>query len=303
MEFPAVRCGSERCSMRQEKQVVRDFYDTYGWEKEADGKYRDTSAFVDLRPVLDDYARKTHRRVLQFLPHHGECLLDAGSGAIAHPEYLEYSAHYNRRLCVDLSAKALTEARTKLGRKGIYVLADLTQLPFADNTFDATVSAHTLYHVPYDEQEVAVRELHRTLAPGGTCVIVYAWPTDWFHRARQQYRSILRFIARIPGLRRLKIIILGEHKAPPGGRAAPPDSTRPPLYYQPHDYRWFKNTFAGSLRIDIRAWRSVDRSFTEACVPNNRVGHLMMRIILWCEETFPHLLGRLGRYALIIITK
>ena len=39
--------------MRQEKQVVRDFYDTYGWEKEADGKYRDTSAFVDLRPVLD----------------------------------------------------------------------------------------------------------------------------------------------------------------------------------------------------------------------------------------------------------
>ncbi|UCG17060.1 MAG: class I SAM-dependent methyltransferase [Phycisphaerales bacterium] len=289
--------------MRQEKQVVRDFYDTYGWEKEADGKYKDTSAFVDLRPVLDDYAQRTHRRVLQSLPRHGECLLDAGSGAIAHAEYLEYSARYKWRLCVDLSAKALTEARTKLGDKGICVLADLTELPFADNTFDATVSAHTLYHVPYDEQEAAVWELYRTLAPGKTCVIVYAWPNDWFQRARQCYRRFLQLIAKIPGARRLKIMILGEYKPPRGGRADPAASSRPPLYYQPHDYRWFQNTFAASLNMEIRAWRSVDRSFTEACVPNNRAGRLIMRIVFWCEEVFPHLLGRLGRYALIIIRK
>lgn len=289
--------------MRQEKQVVRDFYDKYGWDKEADGKYKDTRAFVDLRPVLDDYAQRTHRRVLQFIPHHGECFLDAGSGAIAHPEYLQYSDRYRWRLCVDLSTKALTEARTKLGDKGIYVLADLTNLPFADNTFDATVSAHTLYHVPYDEQEAAVWELHRTLAPGKTCVIIYAWPDDWFHRARRRYLATLRSIAKIPGARRLKTMILGEHKAPPDDNADPAASTRPPLYYQPHDYRWFQNTFAASLNMEIRAWRSVDRAFTEACVPSNRVGRVMMRIIFWCEEAFPYLLGRLGRYALIIIRK
>ncbi len=37
--------------MRQEKQVVRDFYDLYGWEKSADGVYKDTRTSWNLRSL------------------------------------------------------------------------------------------------------------------------------------------------------------------------------------------------------------------------------------------------------------
>jgi SAM-dependent methyltransferase len=292
--------------MRAEKQVVREFYDTFGWEKDSEGAYKDTVAFVDRRPVLDAYSRKTHRRVLQFLAPRGEYFLDAGCGAIPHAEYLEYARNYRWRICVDLSTKALTEARAKVGAKGLLVAADVTRLPFGDDTFDGVISAHVLYHVPYDEQEAAVRELYRVLAPGGTCVIVYTWPGYWYSRLHGWSTAVLCRIARIPGVRPAAGVaraLVGAGTRPAGdtGRCIPPQ--RPPLYFRPHDHRWFRRTFAGTIRMEIRSWRSVDRLFTQRLVPEGVFGRLMMKGVYWAEELFPHLLGRMGRYPLIILRK
>jgi SAM-dependent methyltransferase len=75
------------------------------------------------------------------------------------------------------------------------VLADVRTLPYTDATFDAVVSTSTLDHFDtVDEIAVALRELHRVLAPGGALVVSLdnlanplvalrnALPFDWLHR-------------------------------------------------------------------------------------------------------------------------
>ncbi len=66
-----------------------------------------------------------------FWPGPGRFLLDAGSGPIQYPEYLTYSDGYRYRVCVDISAVALVEARRRIGKQGLFVVADVSALPFA----------------------------------------------------------------------------------------------------------------------------------------------------------------------------
>lgn len=47
--------------------------------------------------------------------------------------------------------------------------ADVTKLPFEDNSFDLILCAHVLEHVPNDRDAIA--ELYRVLRPGGKAVI------------------------------------------------------------------------------------------------------------------------------------
>lgn len=299
---PGHRCSS----MRPEKQVVRDFYDLYGWKKSADGVYKDTSAFVDRRPVLDGYRHRTHMRVSKFLLAQGEYFLDAGCGAIPHREYLEYSRGYRHRVCVDLSEKALKEARAKLGDHGLYVVADVTNLPFANHTIDGAVSAHVLYHVPYDEQEAGVRELYRTLARGRVGVIIYTWPDYWYSWLRRCYVWLCMLFGKLPGIRgawNVIRMIAGKHRQAAGNDQCVTGDERPPLYFRPHDRRWFRQTFGAKVSMEIRAWRSVDRLFTERMIPDNSFGRFLLAVIFRCEDLFPHLLGRIGRYPLIILRK
>jgi SAM-dependent methyltransferase len=49
------------------------------------------------------------------------------------------------------------------------VHADVTELPFADDSFDLVVCLHVLEHVPDDRK--AIREFYRVLRPGGRAVL------------------------------------------------------------------------------------------------------------------------------------
>jgi ubiquinone/menaquinone biosynthesis C-methylase UbiE len=285
--------------VRREKQIVQEFYDNFGWDRGDDGFYRDTSTFVDLRPVLDDYYRKTHRLVKSFIPAHGQYFLDAGCGAIANAEDLQYSLGYRWRVCVDFSKRALWEARSRLGAEGFFVLADITKLPFKDNVFDGTVSAHVLYHVPEDEQEAALRELHRTVKRGGSCVIIYTWPICWLTKVAT-FAQALGSIVMIPTTFWRN---LSRATAPQPKNVRESRQSHPPIYYHPHDYQWFDNTLPSEWDFDIRCWRSVDKIFTTTLVPNNFLGRLLMNLIFWFETRFPHLSARIGRYPMVVLRK
>ncbi|MCJ7718148.1 MAG: class I SAM-dependent methyltransferase, partial [Anaerolineales bacterium] len=54
----------------------------------------------------------------------------------------------------DLSPGMLEEAKNILGENfGVYYSAiDTQQIPFADNSFEAVIANHMLYHVPFIEQ-------------------------------------------------------------------------------------------------------------------------------------------------------
>src|SRR5690606_10436432 len=111
-------------------------------------------------------------RVNRHIKPGGRYLLDAGSGPVQWPEYLTYSESYRFRICLDISMIALKEARQRLGENGLYVVADITNLPFASNVFDGVVSLHTLHHLTLADQKIAYFDIHRVLLPEAAAVVV-----------------------------------------------------------------------------------------------------------------------------------
>jgi len=65
----------------------------------------------------------------------------------------------------DLSPGMIEEARAALGERAAYLVADVQELPFEDESFDGAIANHMLYHVP--DRERALRELRRVLRPDG----------------------------------------------------------------------------------------------------------------------------------------
>ena len=251
---------------------VRDFYERTGWQAESgETAYADAQLWEDLRPCAADYVSACRRKVLAFLPQSGERLLDAGSGPIQYPEYLEYSAGFERRVCVDLSPRALDEARSKLGDRGDYVQASLLELPFPDDHFDAAVSLHTIYHIDRDRQESAVRELVRVLKPGARAVIVYVNPD--------------RLAARLMAV---------------AGKRRSTDSR--PIYFFAHPLSWWKR-FSGEAAVEIVPWRSLNANESRKLIPDNALGAQMFRAVLGFERAFPTAAAWSGCYPMIVLTK
>jgi ubiquinone/menaquinone biosynthesis C-methylase UbiE len=71
-----------------------------------------------------------------------------------------------RLTLTDFSPGMVEEARTVLGERAQYEVADVRELPFADASFDAVIANHMLFHVP--DRERALSELARVLRPGGS---------------------------------------------------------------------------------------------------------------------------------------
>ena len=261
-----------------DKDSVRDFYDTVGWQLDETGAFTDASLFVD--PLVEEYMSRCRARVQEHLPASGRYLLDVASGPVHFAEYQAYSDGYDHRVCVDLSVVALRAARRNVGDTGIYVLGDVTRLPFKDDSLDAVVSLHTLYHVPRDEQAEGFREIHRVLKPGGTAVVVYYWQTTPWREL-----SLLGRAAVLPmrAVRRLT-----RSSARDGGAA-------PNLYYFAHTRGWFERQ-SWPFDAEIRSWSSLSPGTV------GRLPRRATRLVFWLEGRFPHLFGRFG-YPMIVIRK
>lgn len=274
------------------KASVRAFYDELGWTRGDDETFADAEIFEDLRPVSAEYVRRCHLRVNRYLNPRGTYLLDAGSGPIQFREYLSYSAGYERRICVDFSFVALRQARRALGDKGLYVLADVTDLPLGDATVDGAVSLHTIYHVPREEQESAFRELYRVLSPGGRAAVVYSWGDPWCMRILHAPLAVRRWGRR--ARRALRSGAQSDNRADHvTGRA---------LYFEPHDYKWFASRNWGfDYRVSV--WRAVSVSVLKMFVHERLAGRRLLRALYRLEERYPHLCGRFGQYPLIAIEK
>jgi 2-polyprenyl-3-methyl-5-hydroxy-6-metoxy-1,4-benzoquinol methylase len=67
---------------------------------------------------------------------------------------------------VDVSAKQLELARTNVP-EGTFLKADMTEVVFAPESFDAVVAFHSIIHVPRTEHPTLLRSVHRWLEPGG----------------------------------------------------------------------------------------------------------------------------------------
>lgn len=280
------------------KQEVRQFYDRVGWQEVSAGVYQN-ARYEDLRPVSREYIHRCHLRVGRHLKPAGRFLLDAGSGPIQYPEYLTYSQGYQRRVCLDISIVALEEARKRIGGHGLFVVADVANLPFAPDVFDGVVSLHTLHHLPLSEQEKAYTELYRVLAPLSTAVLVNGWTDSPLMRRTRWKVALFEAVGtRIAWLRGKKDAAAPAAQPKPA-RAAEPVGT----YIQKLDAAWLRRMLAGKMDLQIGVWRSVNVRFLRAVIHAPLGGRLWLRLLYALEERFPRWFGENGQYPLIVIRK
>jgi SAM-dependent methyltransferase len=258
----------------------------------------------DLRPWRE-YIHRCHMRVLRHFKPAGQYFLDAGSGPIQYPEYLEYSQGYQARVCADISIVALREARQRIGDRqagghGLFVVADVANLPFRRGIFEGLMALHTIHHLPIEEHRSAYGELYRVMAENTSAVIVNGWeisplmvlfvsPLRWIRRTRKR---IQRYLG----------------KSVP--RQIPEDEEETVLRPEPkgthvskRNAAWLQKEIGSEIPLEIQVWRSVSVRFLRAYIHPWLGGRWLLRQLYWLEERFPHFFGKYGQYPLIVIRK
>lgn len=273
------------------KNAVKDFYDDIGWKQESDKSFKDAKLFEDLRDVSQTYISNCRLRTNRYIPNSGKYLLDVASGPIQYKEYLTYSENYDYRICIDISFRALLQAKEKLGEKGIYILGDVTNLPIRNNSIDTVVSLHTIYHIPKDLQGKAIEEIYRVLNPGSNAVIVYSW--GW--------NSVLMNISIFPvqvfrALKRIFRIIKWQLIT------SKIIDSAPGLYFHAYNYKWLKNQNF-PFKIELKVWRSLHTHFLKFWIHKYLFGKEILRLIWKLEEKYPEFFGRIGSFPIFIIKK
>lgn len=282
------------------KQQVRAFYDQVGWKTVSEGIYQN-ARYEDLRPVSREYIHRCHLRVNRHLILSGDILLDAGSGPVQYPEYLTYSEKYKHRLCLDISILALKEARARLGEHGLYVVADVANLPFKAESFDGLVSLHTLHHLPLPDQKKAYIEFLRVLKSQCTAVVVNGWTDSPLMRYS---RPIVRFMEWLGNLFTQKH---GEDKETALKSACfgvePPRKEPVGTFIKKFSPEWMQTEIAPLARYEIFCWRSVNVRYLRAVVHSVLGGKLFLKLLYFLEERFPRYYGEKGQYPLIVLHK
>ena len=285
------------------KQQVRKFYDQVGWQIVSEGMYQNAH-YEDLRPVSREYIHRCHLRVGRFLKPSGRFLLDAGSGPIQYPEYLTYSQGYTYRVCADISITALLEARKRIGSRGLYVVADVANLPFKPGVFEGIVSLHTFHHLPEDNQWQAYDEVYRVLVPGCSAVVVNGWTGAPLMERLNGFVALMeRTIGRLQnGLftPRAKPAITAPAKTQEE-QSNPAAQTG--TFVRRLNAAHFKQKMQGRMPFEIRAWRSAHTRFLRAVIHPWLGGRFWLRLLYWLEERFPAYFGEQGQYPLVIIRK
>lgn len=269
------------------KQGVRDFYDQKGWQADKEGNYKDAVIYEDLRDVSANYIKKCHERLGRFIHPSGKYLLDAASGSIQYPEYLAYSSNYQYRICADFSFQALTEAKKKLGAKGIYILCDITHLPLKKNSVDSFVSLHTIYHIPKDQQAKAIRELYRVLRPNGKGVVVY----DWFKHSPWMNAWLFPFRATVFAKNKIMRTV---------GKLTATKFTTGRLYFYAHTLDYFRKHLPP---FQLRVWRSLSVPFMRYYIHPWFFGKRILDKVYQKEEAAPEECGQKGEYPMLVFEK
>lgn len=174
----AVLYEPERWRLLEKTRLFTDHMEPLLVALEKQRQKPDSLAQVQVAQDYLDVCRWPFRRLeytfaLDALVRHvvpGGTVLDAGAGvtpfghALAHLGYTAYACDFDRSLMERLSRG---EAERIYGSKVDYRWQDLTQVDYADETFDAVTCISVLEHIPAPVDQKAVAELVRVLKPGG----------------------------------------------------------------------------------------------------------------------------------------
>lgn len=154
--------GISRGSLQQYRNRIKHMYD---------GPAGAVLVFGSMMSLHEPLVGRMFRR-RKFDVSGCKSILDVGSGAGQILGHLLKRTHPETRLVAfDLSHQMLRRARTRLASdRPSYVTGDLTQLPFADNSFDCITCGWVIEHLP--DPRPGLRELSRVLQPGGRLLLL-----------------------------------------------------------------------------------------------------------------------------------
>ena len=283
LAIAATHDGKERDA---DSANLQRFFDEDGWMKNPSGSYN-AMARYDTRAVSVYYNSACFRRIARQL-RSGRYLLDAASGPIPHVD----STHYDFRICLDFSITALHEAKAKLGEKGLYVLGDITCLPFASDSIDDVISLRTIHNVPRTMAATAVDELVRVVRPQGRVIIVGIWASSPLNDIALRGRAALG---------RLKRFLLAQPRRAPAPAAETQQEPNP--YFAPFDYGRYHNEIASRHKTTLRVWSAAGVDFQKAFFADNSLGLVIVKIVIVAEQIFEPLAARYGQYPMFIVSK
>ncbi len=274
-----------------DKQRVFDYYNQVSYQVRNQLKiYEDSPKWVDFRDVSSAYMSHSFSKAARFIPRSGKFLLDIASGPIGLPEYMKLADGYEYRICVDISINALIQAKLNImraGKKGIFICGDITNIPIYDDTCDAVLSQHTLYHIPKNDQQIAVNEMYRVAKPNSKIVIIYSWfYHSWFMNISLNVVQLYRILRHLAGKAYVRLV-----------------NSKPRLYFYPHGPAWFKNSFEFSKDIEFFCWRSTNKYFLDIYVHKWLLGKQILSKLSKIEDRYSRFMGKFGEYPAIVITK
>jgi len=128
------------------------------------GYDRMAEQYLAAKNLEDPLVFEALEHLASFLPQEG-AVLDLGCGAGV-PVTRWLSDNGFTVTGVDVSARQLDLARQNVP-EGAFIKADMTELGFAPETFDAVVAFHSIIHVPRTDHPALLERIHRWLEPGG----------------------------------------------------------------------------------------------------------------------------------------
>jgi SAM-dependent methyltransferase len=277
------------------EQAVREYYNNFGWTSEQATSNEDL-LFRRFRPAYYPYRQKVEDRIISAFSELKGSLLIAGCGDLPH-SHVRLASQFSTRTCMDISQVALEVARTKLGDSASYVPGSIVRIPVPDDSFDAVLCAHVIYHVDIALQEVAVGELIRVTKPKGRIVIVYSNP-----------RSLFELLA---GLRR-RLRNLPPRASDHGGRDGDPptgpDPTEPhhagarSLYFARHPMHWWRR-FESGCDLSLCPGDVIGSHQEKLLIRTDAIGAVFYRACSWLEARFPKFAANWWQYPVIILDK
>ena len=261
------------------EQSIREFYDETGWNLVGDTT---TDAIINenFNEVASEYVHKIRNRIREELGS-GRNLLDIGCGPIQYPEYLDYSRNFDKRVCVDLSKKALNIAKSKIGEHGAFFVGDYLDIKTGYEPYGGATLVNVLYHVDILDQEKMIRKILSELEIGAALVVVYSNPKSFSSRLN----VILVFIKRL-----LRLLFQRKNF----------NSQSNPIYFRRHNLDFWQ-LFQDESSVKIRAWRTFTPAIEKVLFRRFFMGQRILKLLYKIEDY--KFWAKIAEYQIITLNK
>ena len=136
-----------------------------------------------LGSELTPFEAGIFERFTDLIPAQGK-VLDLGCGpGVPYDLHLTQLGHHLTG--IDFCRKHLARARDLVPEVRL-ACGDISDLPLREGAFDAVLSLYTIFHLPREDHRGAFEKIHRTLRPGGACLLTlgtsdseYSEESDW----------------------------------------------------------------------------------------------------------------------------